>query len=67
MALQIGNAACVIGTERQRCVRGNLLRVAYFLKKPLYHCSFKKIYRSTGIVAGMSSSLVVFFVTGLLG
>ena len=47
--------------ERQRCVRRNLLHIANFLK-PLYHCSFKrKFYRSSALVAGMSSLLVVSF------
>ena len=31
MALHIGNAACVPGTERQRCVRSSLLQMVYFL------------------------------------
>ena len=42
---------------------------SFFLNEPLYHCNFyrsKKIYRSTAIVAGMSSLLDVIFVFGLL-
>ena len=61
MALQIGNATCVTGTVSDRCVRRNLLHKANFFN-PLYHCSFKrKFYRSTAIVAGMSSLLVLSF------
>ena len=68
MALQIGNAACVLGTGRQRCVRKNLLHMVYFFqKKRLYHCSFKNFYQSTGLVSGMSSLLDGIFGTGLLG
>ena len=40
---------CFRNCKRQRCVRRNLLHIAYFFKS-LYHCSFKKIfYPSTGI------------------
>ena len=64
MALQIGNAACVLGNEWQRCVRRNLL---HFIWKKTYHCSFfKKFYRSTAIVAGMSSLLIVLLLVSLL-
>ena len=41
MVLQIGNAACVLETASDICVRRNLLHIAYFLNL-LYHCSFKK-------------------------
>ena len=47
MALQIGNAACVLGTVSDRCVRRNLLHITYFFK-PLYHCSFKKVDWDSG-------------------
>ena len=48
MALQIGNAACVLGTVSDRCVRRDLLHIVLY-----HHCSFKNFYQSTGIVAGM--------------
>ena len=67
MALQIGNAACVLGTVSDRdpfeeiyyiynyhtyIFFGNLYIIAAFVET----C----FYRSTGIVAGMSCLLVVF-------
>ena len=57
MALQIGNAACVLGTVR--CVRRNLLHIAYFFLL-LYQSSYKKSSPVDCIVAGLSSLLVVF-------
>ena len=61
LALQIGNAACVLGTVSDRDAFEEIfIHIAFF--KPLYYCSSRKIfYLSTGIVAGMSSLLVVFF------
>ena len=60
MALQIGNATCVLGTVSDRDVCEEIYYIQFF--KPVYHCSFLRIcfYRSTVIVAGMSSLLVVF-------
>ena len=50
-ALQIGNAAYVLGATEMRPKKFNTY--GYFFK-PLYHCSFKrKFYRSTAIVACM--------------
>ena len=60
MALQIGNAACFLGTVSYRDAFEEVYYIAIFLN--LYHCIFnRKFYRSTGIVAGMSSLLVVSF------
>ena len=62
MALQIGNAACVLGTVSDRDAFEEIYYIKLVLLKPVYHCSFKrKFYRSTAIVAGMSSLLVVSF------
>ena len=65
MALQM---ACVLGTVSDRCVRRSSIHIVFCISQSVYHCSFSKtcFYRSTGLVAGMSS-LLVFFVTGLLG
>ena len=53
---------CSRNCERRRCVRRSFLHIVQFFK-PVYHCSFLKncFYRSTGIVAGMSSSSFVVF------
>ena len=65
MALQIGNAACFLGTVSDRGVFEEIFYMNFFSKN--YHRSFNNFYQSTGIVAGMSSLLVGIFVTGLLG
>ena len=61
MALQIGNAACFRKCERQRCVCGDFFTNGFL--KPVYLCSVSRIcfYRSTKIVADMSSLMVVLF------
>ena len=62
MALQIGNAACVLGTVSDREAFEEIFHIQLLFLKPLYHCSFKrKFYRSTEIVTGMSILLVVPF------
>ena len=68
MAFQMGNAVCVLGTVSDRDAFENFTTYSVFIfSKPLYLCSFEKFYRSTGIVAGMSSLLVCTFDTDLLG
>ena len=43
MALQIGNAACVLGTVSDRDAFEEIYHILFFfLLKPLYHCSFFK-------------------------
>ena len=69
MALQIGNAACALGTVSERCVRRNLIHLVYFFQT-VYNCSFLRIcfYRSTGMVADMSRLLVFccYWSTGIV-
>ena len=67
MALQMGNAACVLGTVSDRDAFEEIPTYSFFSLKKTINAAFKKIYRSTAIVAGMSSLLVGIFVTGLLG
>ena len=50
---------CSRNCEQQRCVQKNLLHLDYFLSINII-AALKKFYRSTGIVAGMGSLLVVF-------
>ena len=58
MALQIGNAACVLGTVSDREALEKIYYIVFL--KPPNHCRFKKkFFRSTAVVAGMSSLLVV--------
>ena len=52
--------------ERQRCVRRKLLKIVFFKKNSISLQLKKNFHRSTAIVAGMSSLLVVIFVTDLL-
>ena len=59
MALLIGRAPCVIGTMSDRDAFEKIYYIYLNFFKPLFH-NRKKFYRSTGIVAGMSSLLVVF-------
>ena len=54
----------VTGNQRQRLQR-NLLHIANFFN-PYIIAAFKQILPVDCIVAGLSSLLVVFFVTGLL-
>ena len=65
MALQIGNAACVLGTVSNRDAFEEICYIL-FLKNLYIIAALKKFYRSTEIVAGMSSLLVVIFVTGIV-
>ena len=65
MALQIGNAACVLGTVSNRDAFEEICYIL-FLKNLYIIAALKKFYRSTAIVAGMSSLLVVIFVTGIV-
>ena len=66
MALQIGNAACVLGTVSDR----NAFEEIYYIQPIFLNlyiiAALKKFYRSTGKVAGMRSLLVDFFVTGIV-
>ena len=59
MALLIGRAPCVLGTMSDRDAFEKIYYIYLNFFKPLFH-NRKKFYRSTGIVAGMSSLLVVF-------
>ena len=59
MTLQIGNAACVLGTVSDRDAFEEILLHIVFLTSII--AALKKFYRSTAIVAGMSNLLVVFF------
>ena len=44
MALKNGNAACVLGTVRDRDAFEKIYYIKlFFLKKTLYNCSFEKI------------------------
>ena len=66
MALQIVNAACVLGTVSDRDAFEEIYYIV-FLEKNLYIiAALKKFYQSTAIVAGMSSLLFVIFVTGIV-
>ena len=63
MALQIGNAACVLGIVSDRDAFEEITCSLFFL--PLYHSSFKKI--STGrLHSGWFEWPVGFFVTGIV-
>ena len=42
MALQIGNAACVLGTVSDRDAFEEIYYIKLTFSKPLYHCSFSK-------------------------
>ena len=46
IAIQIGNAACVLGTVSDRVASEEIYYIQFFLKKLLFHCSFLK--NSTG-------------------
>ena len=60
MGLQIGNAACVLGTVSDRDAVEETYYITYFLNLYII-AALKNFYQSTGIVAGMSSLLGVSF------
>ena len=62
MALQIGNAACVLGTVSNRDAFEEIYYKKIFFQKNLcIIAALRNFYRSTAIVSGMSSLLVVLF------
>ena len=62
MALQIGNAGCILGTVSDRNSFEEIYYISFVFLKPIYYWSLLRMcfYLSTGVVAGMSILLVVF-------